>query len=375
MADKKKLFRTVAGGAVALAIVGGGGWWFLHRGEEATDDAQVDAEVVPVPARVGGVVAAVTFRENQVVHEGDVLATIDDALPKAKLAAAEADLASAQAIAEAADADITVISAGGSKEIAQAKAAATAAESAKTTAEAELARQKRLVAANAAPQERLDAAQSAFDGAVSNLEQARARFAAAASGEGSSAKGAVAAQNVQARARAATAHARVQSAQAAHDLAALEVSWTQIKAPREGIASRKTIAQGQMVQPGQPIAMLVPTADVWVTANFKETQLARMKVGQPARVHIDAFPHADIEAQVESFSGATGARFSLLPPDNATGNFTKVVQRIPVRLKLKKVPDGIVLRAGMSADAVVDVAAEPAAPGAVSTPSVATVPH
>ncbi len=365
--EKKKLFRVVAGGAVAIALGGGGGWWLLHHGEEATDDAQVDAEVVPVPARIGGVLTAVNFAENQTVAAGFVLATIDDALPKAKFAAAEADLASAEAAAEGADADVMVTSASGSKEISQARAVLTAAESTRATAETELERSRRLVAANAAPQEKLDAAQSAYDNAVSTLEQARARLLAATSGGGEGAKGAVAAQNTQSRARAATAHARVKAAQAARDLAALELSWTQIKAPRDGIASRKTIAQGQMVQPGQPVTMLVPVVGVWITANFKETQLARMRTGQPATVRIDAFPGLALDAAVESFSGATGARFSLLPPDNATGNFTKVVQRVPVRLKLKSIPAGIILRAGMSAEAVVDVRANASADAAVAT--------
>ena len=116
----------------------------------------------------------------------------------------------------------------------------------------------------------------------------------------------------------------------------------------------ETIGVGQMVTAGQPVAQLVPTQDVWVTGNFKETQLVKMHAGQAAYVEVDAFPGAKVEGELESFSGATGARFSLLPPDNATGNYTKVVQRVPVKVRLKKLPAGVSLRPGMSVELTID---------------------
>jgi membrane fusion protein (multidrug efflux system) len=147
----------------------------------------------------------------------------------------------------------------------------------------------------------------------------------------------------------------VEAAQAARDLAALDLSYSKIKAPRDGLASRKSVAVGQMLQAGQPICMIVPTDSVWVVANFKETQVGHMTPGQPAEISVDAFGGHELHGKVESISGGTGARFSLLPPENATGNFTKIVQRIPVRIQLDQPPANAVLRAGMSADVTVNV--------------------
>jgi membrane fusion protein (multidrug efflux system) len=166
---------------------------------------------------------------------------------------------------------------------------------------------------------------------------------------------AVDAQIAQARARAALAHARVESAQAARNLAALDLSYTKIVAPRDGIAARKTVSAGQMLQPGQPVCMLVATDAVWVVANFKETQVGRMRPGQPAEVSVDAYRGLELRGKIESISGGTGSRFALLPPENATGNFTKVVQRIPVRVQLVDPPADKVLRAGMSVEVTVNV--------------------
>jgi membrane fusion protein, multidrug efflux system len=126
-----------------------------------------------------------------------------------------------------------------------------------------------------------------------------------------------------------------------------------VLAPSDGVVSKKSINVGQMLSPGQSVVQLV-TDKIWVTGNFKETQVAKMHVGQPAKVVVDAFSGAEIQGEVESFSGATGAKFTLLPPDNATGNFTKVVQRIPLRVRLHGVPAGIALRPGMSVDLTVD---------------------
>jgi membrane fusion protein (multidrug efflux system) len=140
---------------------------------------------------------------------------------------------------------------------------------------------------------------------------------------------------------------------AVRDLALLDVSYTHILAPHDGAVSRKTVNEGQSVGAGQPVVQLV-TPEIWVTANFKETQVGRMRVGQPAHFSVDAFPGVELEGDVQSLSGATGARFSLLPPDNATGNFTKVVQRVPVRVHVRDVPAGVTLRAGMSVDLTVD---------------------
>ena len=133
----------------------------------------------------------------------------------------------------------------------------------------------------------------------------------------------------------------------------LDLSYTRIFAPSDGVLSKKSINVGQMLSSGQSIVQLV-TDKLWVTGNFKETQVAPMRVGQPASIEVDAFSGSSIVGEVESFSGATGAKFTLLPPDNATGNFTKVVQRVPVRVRLHELPAGITLRPGMSVDLTVD---------------------
>jgi membrane fusion protein (multidrug efflux system) len=166
---------------------------------------------------------------------------------------------------------------------------------------------------------------------------------------------AVEAQVAQAKAQAQVAHARVETAKAARDLAKLDWGYTKIAAPRSGVASRKSIAVGQMVSAGMSVVQIVPTEGVWVVANFKETQLDRVRAGQKAEIEIDAYPGLKLKGEVESLSGGTGSRFSLLPAENATGNFVKVVQRVPVRMRLAEAPQGRVLRPGMSANVRVEV--------------------
>ncbi|MFO0675942.1 MAG: HlyD family secretion protein [Polyangiaceae bacterium] len=157
----------------------------------------------------------------------------------------------------------------------------------------------------------------------------------------------------QARARAKAAHAEVATANALRDLAKLDLSYTRILAPSDGIFSKKSVSVGQNLAMGQAVGQLV-TNGFWVTANFKETQVARMRTGQPASFEVDAFPGTTFTGNLESFSGATGSRFTLLPPDNATGNFTKVVQRVPLRVHVKEVPAGVALRPGMSVSLTID---------------------
>jgi membrane fusion protein (multidrug efflux system) len=247
------------------------------------------------------------------------------------------------------------------QQITEADAAVEAAKSSVNKAKLDLSRYTQLVAASAAPQAQLDAAQAAYDAATAQLTQAQARAASLrASTEQVEANVSAASARYQqastvqqqiadAQARARVAAARVQTAQATRDLAALDLSYTKIYAPEDGVVSKRAINVGQMVQPGAAIVALVPTSHLWITGNFKETQLRNMKVGQPATVSIDALGK-ELHGTVESFSAATGARFTLLPPDNATGNFTKVVQRVPVRIALKDVPAGANLRPGLSVD-------------------------
>jgi membrane fusion protein (multidrug efflux system) len=370
------------------ALAGGGGlaWYVTHRGLEGTDNAQIDADVVAVPARQGGGVAKVLFAENQQVKEGDLLAELDDAPPKAKLAQAEANLAAAEAAVDASEADTQVVetNAVGNKSVAEASLQ-TASTGAATTADqireaevqvqgaevslkqaiSERDRARSLATQGAVAQAQLDQVETAASLATSNLEGARARLAtmrlSAAQARSRVVEASVrvkqssdvATQVKLAQARVRSAKAQVEIARASRDLARLDLSYTKIVAPHDGVVSKKTIAVGQAVGAGQTIVQLV-TPGRWVTANFKETQVSHMRVGQPVHLEADAYPGVAITGEVESFSGATGSRFTLLPPDNATGNFTKVIQRMPVRIKLQDPPAGVVLRPGMSLELTVD---------------------
>ena len=368
-------------------MIGGGGYWYVtHHGLENTDNAQIDGEVVSVPARMGGVVTKILFVENQRVKTGDLLAELDSAPAQARLAEAEANVFAAQAQADAADATARVseTNAIGDKSVADAslvtaavgaasssdqikEAAAQLESSQSSLAQAQIDNQraKSLLSTGAISQAESDRADTQLKVAQSSVDVARARLtsfkgsAAQAQSRVVEAKAKakisndVATQIQLAQARAKAAHAQVDTAKAARDLAALDLSYTKIVAPSDGVVSKKSINVGQMLSPGQGIVQLVPDK-LWVTGNFKETQLAKMRVGQPASVEVDAFGGVPIDGEVESFSGATGARFTLLPPDNATGNFTKVVQRVPVRMRLHGLPAGVALRPGMSVDLTVD---------------------
>jgi membrane fusion protein (multidrug efflux system) len=372
--------------AAATALAALLALWVSRRGLETTDNAQIDGEVVAVPARVAGPVAKVLFTENQTVKAGDLLAQLDDAQAQARLAQAEANLAAAMASAEAAEADaqVTETNAVGNRSVAEAgyqtasagagvvqdqiKEAETAVRAAETSlqqATTDRERSQSLFQRGAISKAQYDQTETAYNLAATNLDAARARLATLRESASqaksriveASAKvrqtSSVKALIQQSQARAKAARAQVATAQAARDLAALELSYTRILAPQDGVISKKTIAVGQMVSVGQSVGQLV-TADRWITGNFKETQLAHMRPGQPAHLTLDAYPGVTLYGEVESFSGATGSRFTLLPPDNATGNFTKVVQRVPVRIRLRDVPSDIALRPGLSVELTVD---------------------
>ena len=379
--------RSLILGLVAAAVVTGGSFWYVtHHGLENTDNAQIDGDVTSVPARVGGVVTKIAFTENQRVKAGDLLAEIDAAPAQARLAEAEANVLAAQAQADAADATARVseTNAVGDKSVADASlvtaavgaastvdqinevaAQLTSAQTSLAQAQVDHDRAQRLLDTGAISKAEFDRTDTQFKVAQSAVDVAKARLtsikgsAAQAQSRVVEAKAKAKSSNdvdtqiKLAQARASAAHAQVDTAKAARDLAALDLSYTKIVAPSDGVVSKKSINVGQMLSPGQSIVQLV-TDKLWVTGNFKETQVAKMRVGQPAKIEVDAFGGTELEGEVESFSGATGAKFTLLPPDNATGNFTKVVQRLPVRVRLRELPAGIALRPGMSVDLTVD---------------------
>lgn len=362
--EKAKRLYVIIGIAALAILLLYGIYALITSGKETTDDAQVSADVVPVSARIAGQVINVYVHENQQVHRGDPLADIDPSDAQVKVSQAQADLQSAIAQAADADARVSVAQAsakGGytaakgavqaSREMAdtqaagvnQAKAAIAAAEANANKARLDYARAEDLGAKGDISKAQVDAARAANETAQAALAQARAgltgaenqRQAAVANIEQAQGRfeqsSPVAAQVNAAQAQSQLAHARVQTAQAALQAAQLSLSYTKIVAPADGLASRLAVHPGSYVSVGQPIVQIVPRK-TYVIANFKETQLKNMRPGQRATVKVDALGGRTFEGHVDSLSGGTGATFSLLPPDNASGNFVKVVQRVPARI-------------------------------------------
>src|SRR5947207_3023796 len=313
--SRRRVFMIMGVILVGLLIFGARKWWF-GRSHVSTDNAQVDGHIVPVLPKVGGYVVEVRVDENRAVKAGDTLVVLDDRDLRARLAQTEADLAALLA---------TVSSRG---RVGQAEAAVAQAQAQAVKAIADLQRIEPLALQNVVSQQQLDAARAAAAAAEAQLAQAQAGLVGA--------------------------DARVAAARAARDQAALQLSYTRLTAPSNGVVSKKSVEIGQLVQPGQPLMSVVPLDDVWVTANLKETETADVTPGDSADITVDAYKGVHFRGHVESLSPATGAKFSLLPPDNATGNFTKVVQRIPVRIHLDSPVDPThTLRPGMSVVATI----------------------
>jgi membrane fusion protein (multidrug efflux system) len=342
--------------------------------------------VANVSTRVAGQVARVLVKDNQLVKAGDVLVELDRAELDARLQAAEADALAAQAQLATAQAQLALTEQTANANLRQARGGVTQASSGVSGAKASLeqaradvqvaqtrldlaekenARAEQLVAQKVISQAERDARQAAFDTAKAGLLQAQARLQATEASISGSSGGLELAQGrltqaqagpqqvAAAQAAVKAADAKVKQTEAARQLAALNVSYAQVKAPVSGVVSRRTVEPGQTVAPGGALMAIVPTDDVWVVANFKEDQVGEMRPGQKASVEVDAYGGREFEAHVDSLAGAAGSRFSLLPPDNASGNFVKVVQRIPVLLRFEKLPEGVQLRPGMSVEATV----------------------
>jgi len=315
----RRIILTVVFGLAAVAVL----IWAaraIHyaRGHESTDDAQIDGHIVPVLARVGGYISTVLVDDNDSVKAGQLLATIDSTEPAVRLAQADADYAAAVAAVAQAQAGQQV----GSEEREAASAQIQAARAAAEKARNDLARAQQLAQHQLVSRQQLDAAQAASDAANASLEAAMRNEGAAAGGATSATAGVRAAE------------ARLAAARAAREQAQVMLGYTRIAAPTDGVIAKRSVEPGQLVQVGQPLLAIVADTTLWVTANFKETQLAQMRIGQPTTIDVDAYPGCEAGGTVESLSPATGARFALLPPDNATGNYTKVVQRVPVRIRV-----------------------------------------
>jgi membrane fusion protein, multidrug efflux system len=360
-------------GALALAATGYGAHLYIaSRGTETSDDAQVEGHVSNVAARVSGQVKRVLIHDNQLVKAGDVLVELDDADYAARLASSRADLEAARAQLHAAetqrdltrkqvDANLSVARGGvaqaaavsGSTEalIDQARADVAAAKSRAELAQLELGRAQRLFAQGAIPQSDLDTKKSSADQADAAVAQANARVVTAIANRSSS-TGTVLAANGH-LASAQTAPEQVDAADAQVDLAAhiaeLDLDYTNVRAEIGGYIAKRTVEPGQLVGPDRALMAIVGTDELWVVANLKETQLAHVRPGEHVKITIDTFDDQALDGIVDSLQSGTGARFSMLPPDNASGNFTKVTQRVPVKISIAD-RKGLDVRPGMSAD-------------------------
>jgi membrane fusion protein, multidrug efflux system len=372
-AKAKAYFRQHPRALVALivllvaAAVAGVLLWSYYSVRESTDDAQVDGHIYSVTARVPGTITAVNFDENQQVQEGQVLAQLDPRDYEVAVQRAQADVADAQANARAASTGVPITSTTSSSGIATARANVNAAQKAVDAAQArareaqamynkaaqDLKRFEQLVQKDEISRQQYDAAVASEQAAKATVEASQSQVATAesqvAQAQASLQSAMTAPQQIQVQqAKAGAASATVQTRQAALSQAKLNLGYATINAPVNGIVGKRNVQIGQVIQSGQPITSIVDLDNIWVTANFKETQLKKMRVGQPAKLHVDAYD-TDLNGHVDSIGGSTGSRSSLLPPENATGNYVKVVQRVPVKLVLDKGQDPQKrLRPGMS---------------------------
>ena len=339
-------------GIVLLVFVTKKVIYAIHN--EDTDNSQIQCNINPIVPKVGGFVEEIRIDDNVFVHKGDTLVRIDDRDLKLKVKQAEVALANALANVElsrssenATNANVNVAN----KDISPAQSAIDAAQIRLWQAQQDYDRFKRLLELGSATQQQFDNAKAAKELAEKQLEQTQrsvttyqARLAA------SSSNLAVSANNLK------VAQIQVEQRQEELDLAKLNLSYATIVAPCDGYVAKKNVQPGQLVAVGQNLFALVDESQLWVNANFKETQIEKMKVGQKVKIEVDAYPGKDFEGTVQSLQAATGSMFALLPPDNATGNFVKVVQRVPVKIIIDKTQDkDHPLRAGMNVKAIVKV--------------------
>lgn len=324
---------------ITLAVIIAAGIWvaskFIHFGNvEFTDNAQVQRQIVPVNSRVQGYIKEIRFKEYEPVKKGDTLVIIDDADMRLRVAQANADYQNALAGRTVADRSVGVASAN----VAVSEASIAEAKVLMENAAVDLERYRKLLDKDAVTRQQ-------YDGAETDYKAKKARYEMLARQR--SATSSVVAET---RQRISQNDAGIELAKALLETAELNLSYTVITAPCDGYASRKEIQIGQLVQPGQTLLDIVDGSDVWITANYKETQLEHIHPGSEVEIKVDAIPDKTFTGKVVSLSTATGAALSLLPQDNSAGNFVKVRQRIPVRIELTDDADLNLLRAGMNVE-------------------------
>ncbi|MGV0908846.1 HlyD family secretion protein [Martelella sp. FOR1707] len=336
--------RKIIFSLIGIALIAGGAWFGYHWWTEgrfivSTDDAYIEGDIAMIAPKVSGYVESVAVSNNQQVKKGDLLVKIDDGDYQNAVAQAEAQLHAQNVALEATKAQI----AGAKASLAQAKANREALDPQIDNAKTVLQRADTL-------REKGAATVASYDDARAALDQLKAKLQAA------DAAVEVAKSNITtAEAQLAQQQAALQERKLAIDMAKRNLGFTEIRAPFDGVFGNKNVQVGDLVSSGTRLGALVPTDDLYIVANFKETDLDRLGIGAKVHVSIDAFEKDDFTGTVESFSPASGAVFALLPPQNATGNFTKIVQRLPVRISIPKdVLDGQYLKAGLSVTAEVD---------------------
>lgn len=337
---QKKRLPLIVAVVVGLAlVVGGAVWWQGKQRWEATDNAFVQADTTEVSPQVDGYVVEVLVADNQRVEAGQVLIRLDDADAKANLAQAEANLAAVEAGVQNVDARAVQE---------QALIASRAAAVSQAQAQADLARQQvarydRLAEQGWVSQQRIETERAGVRTAQASVAEAQAALVAEQRAAG--VLGSTRDQSV----------ASVEQARAAVDKARLALDRTLIRAPVDGVVGARGVRVGQYVRPGGTILSIVPLGDTYIVANFKETQLDRLRLGQAVHIEADAFKGEELTGRIDSFAPATGAEFALIPIENATGNFTKITQRVPVRIRVDPRPGAAALRPGLSVEVKVDL--------------------
>ena len=333
-----RLITAISAILVLSGIVLGIWFYIFNKNHEETNDAQVDQYVTPIMARITGYLKEVRYEENQFVHKGDTLIVIDNREYKAHLDMALADVENAKTNSIVIEKNVATTSNTTSVRESQLEAAKTEVWKTKL----QYNRYKGLLNEEAATEQQLEKVKADYELAKAHYQEIANTIQSAALNTSEASAKIPAAQTV------------IQSKKAVADNAALFLSYTVITAPYDGWVGKKTIQPGQMIKEGQTLVSIV-SKEKWITANFKETQLQYLSVGQEVELKADAVSGREFKGRIESLSPASGARFSLLPPDNATGNFIKIEQRIPVRIKLKE-SDGQTdfLRAGMNVTVIAE---------------------
>lgn len=344
---KKSLVRLAIGAAVIAGVIYGGHWWSVGRFIEDTDDAYVGGDVTVIGPKVPGYITQVAVTDNQVVHAGDLLVKIDDRDYRAALAKADGAVAAQQALLANLDATENLQQA----VIRQAQASVAAADAETQRSRDDEARYRDLSSRSAVSIESAQRADATYKTARAGSDKAQAALIAA-----QRQIDVIESQKLQAR-------AALQQAKAEQEIARLNEGYTELRAPVDGVVGNRRARAGAYAAAGTQLLSVVPAHGLWVDANFKEDQLARMSAGQAVEIRADVMPGRVFHGRLSSLAPATGAQFSVLPPENATGNFTKVVQRVPVRVVLDSKDDALgVLRPGLSVVAEVDTRGRVASP-------------